>query len=146
MPIAVAAPEPEDTLTPAARRVLYLAEATARERGAREWDTGDLLVGVLAEGSLSITLVTEAGERRLRAEELQARLNPARNRPPSGTQARASVAEAWRQAGRLGHRRLRPDHLLLGLLMQPDSAAERLLAACGASAAELLAHLLSQLP
>jgi ATP-dependent Clp protease ATP-binding subunit ClpA len=67
-----------------------------------------------------------------------------RSRPAFSAPAKAALTMALREAVALHHRRIRPEHLLLGLLSQEGPAWEVLLAA-GCSPEELRRSILAEL-
>lgn len=119
------------SFAPRAREAVKLAISAARERGAAEVGTRDLLSGILAEGTnlalhvlRSIEVEPEAVGNELRG------LEPG---PGTGTGARFGLTAANAlelsvvEALALGHNYVGCEHLLLGLVTEPDGAAGQVL-------------------
>jgi len=128
--------------TPRLRTAVRLARESARSRGASRLGTEDLLLGILQEGSNFAILVIEALEVRrddLR-EELEARMAQAPAEVPGAdvdeltgmaATARRALELAGEEALRLGHNYLGCEHLLLGLVGEPDGLGGRVLRSVG---------------
>lgn len=123
------------SFTQRARDAVKRAITAARERGAAEVGTRDLLFGVLDEG-------TNLGVHVLRAMDVdpaqalqEVRRLP--SEPADGSAARMSVTAANAlelalvEALTMGHNYVGCEHLLLGLVAEPDGAAGQLLRGLG---------------
>jgi ATP-dependent Clp protease ATP-binding subunit ClpC len=146
-----AGPEGEDdawassVTTPRLRAAVEKGRERARARGAAMLGTADLLLGLLDQGSNLGILVIEALDVRrddLR-DEVEARLAQAGadDEGPPDTEvgspggmtatARKALELAGEEALRLGHNYLGCEHLLLGLIGEPDGLGGRVLRSFG---------------
>lgn len=123
------------SFTQRTRDVLKLAIAAARDRGAAEVGTRDLLSGLLAEGTnlalhvlRSIDVVPETVLRELRQIESRTAEGDAAR---FGTTAANTLELTVVEALTLGHNYVGCEHLLLGLVTEPDGAAGQVLRALG---------------
>ncbi|GAA2871924.1 hypothetical protein GCM10010517_32250 [Streptosporangium fragile] len=127
--------------TPRAREVIKLSVEQARASGAAEVGTEHLLGGMLAEGgnlALQVlgALEIEPAEVRRRLDHLGAQ-SPT---PPEdgdaeltfGASAAAALELTVTEATALGHNYVGCEHLLLGLITEPDGAAGQILRGLGA--------------
>jgi ATP-dependent Clp protease ATP-binding subunit ClpA len=134
----IALSDPEARLaawfTARARHAVSLAAEQASDAGAAGIDTGHLLGGLLAEGGNMAVLVL----RSLEIEPAGATAQPAgydTAEAPDGRAAgpAASALElAAIEALALGHSYVGCEHILLGLITEPDGAAGRVLRSLGA--------------
>lgn len=127
--------------TPRAREVVKLAVEQARALGAAEVGTEHLLGGMLAEGrNLALHVL---GALEIDPEEVRRRLDrPGLDAPAStgdaeaelafGAPAAAALEMTVTEATSLGHNYVGCEHLLLGLVAEPDGAAGRILRELGA--------------
>jgi ATP-dependent Clp protease ATP-binding subunit ClpC len=126
--------------TEAARRTLFFARYEASELGGASIGTEHLLIGLLREtGPLVGRILAEAevsytGVRK-DMEELTADRSklPTSVEMPFSEETQRVLVHAEEEANRLGHRYIGPEHLLLGLLREHGTAAERRLAQKGLS-------------
>ncbi|MEV6928632.1 Clp protease N-terminal domain-containing protein [Dactylosporangium sp. NPDC051485] len=109
--------------TARARTVLRLA--AERAAPASTVGTGHLLAGLVDEGSNLALHV-------LRALEIDPAAIPAAGPDPDGTTAAGALELAVTEAAALGHNYVGCEHLLLGLVADPDGAAGQVLRSLGA--------------
>jgi ATP-dependent Clp protease ATP-binding subunit ClpC len=125
-----------------ARTVVQLAAEQARAAGATEIGTGHLLGGILAEGgnlALQVLPAVEIEPGQLRRELDRRTDEPAGE--PAGTggpgpgfseTAVAALQLTITEAASLGHNYIGCEHLLLGLIGEPDGSAGHILRGQGA--------------
>jgi len=123
------------SFTQRARDSVKLAITAARDRGAAEVGTRDLLVGMLTEGQNLALRVLAAMDvdatrvlqdlRRLSSEAVEE--SASRFSPTAANALELTVLEALT----LGHNYVGCEHLLLGLVAEPDGAAGELLRGLG---------------
>ncbi len=128
------APDGLGQFTDRARTAVRLGIEQAAAAGAERVGTEHLLAGLLAEGGNLALRVLRSLE--IDLDELRRAL-PAAGAPGTSTgQLDASAAAALEQAAvesaALGHNYLGCEHLLLGLIAEPDGAGGRLLRSLGA--------------
>lgn len=116
------------------RRVLYQAKVRAVRANAPFIDWDDLLVGALAEASylrLTANIVPErsALDHRVPTQPDHIEFSPVVHR---------LLQSAMLEANRLGHHRIRPDHLLLALFDESDCPAGDLLRGAGVERPQLV--------
>ena len=136
-----------DRFTDRAKAAIEQAEQAAAELGHSYVGSEHLLLGILREGGgqgarvLKQNGLTDAALTRRAAEKL-GRGAPAA--PPQGLSARAKriIELAIGDAGRMGHGFVGTEHLLMGLLREPDCAGARLLMDAGADPDKLYTELL----
>ncbi|MEV0233032.1 Clp protease N-terminal domain-containing protein [Nonomuraea sp. NPDC050786] len=124
-------------LTGRARTVLKLAAEQARAEGAAGVGTEHLLGGMLSEGTNLALRVLHAMD--IQPEQVRRDLAQ-RHQPASGTEAPRSFSGpaanalefAVTEATSLGHNYVGCEHLLLGLVAEPDGTAGQVLRALGA--------------
>jgi len=130
--------------TPRAREAVKLSVEQARVLGATEVGTEHLLGGILAEGSNLALHVLGALE--IDLEEVRRRLDRLGPGAPAsatentsseadlafGGSAAAALEMTVTEATSLGHNYVGCEHLLLGLITEPDGAAGRILRELGA--------------
>jgi ATP-dependent Clp protease ATP-binding subunit ClpC len=124
--------------TARARTVIQLGVARARDAGADHVGTEHLLAGMIDEGSNMGLLVLRALEiepgevnRQLAAQPVDEPVGEPAGHPLDGPAARALELSAT-EAIALGHNYIGCEHLVLGLVAEPDGAAGRLLRSLGA--------------
>ena len=128
------------------RRAIVLAQEEAVSLGHDVLDAEHLLLGLLDEGegvaaralaSLDVT-VEDVRER------VRSRLLPAAGEPPSlppfADAAKKALELALREAFELRHEHIGTEHLLLGLVRDPDSGAAQILERLGATPAAVRAR------
>ncbi len=121
--------------TERAKDVIRLAVAGARERGAAEIGTRDLLRGVITEGNNLALRVLRSVE--VEPETVRRELDRTAAPGPDGpaTSLSRTAANALEltvtEAMALGHNYVGCEHLLLGLLAEPDGAGGAALRALG---------------
>ncbi len=127
-----------ERFTQRARRVLGLAHQEAERMRHTQIDTEHLLLGLIREeGGIAGRVLRELGLDPARVQEITARLFPAGTY--SGGQIDLSedmqqvLKLALEEASRLGHQYIGTEHLLLGLIRLPESAAMQVLRRLGIS-------------
>ena len=127
-----------ERLTQRARQVLVLAHQASEQMHHTAIDTQHLLLGLIREeGGVAGRVLRELGLDPARVQEITARLFP----PESGSVAainidlsddtRQVLRFAMEEANRLGHQYIGTEHLLLGLIRQPNSNAMMVLQRLG---------------
>ncbi|MBB2911816.1 ATP-dependent Clp protease ATP-binding subunit ClpC [Streptosporangium becharense] len=127
--------------TPRTREVVKLAVEQARNEGVTEVGTEHLLGGMLTEGGNLALQVLGALE--IEPAEIRRRLDrPAADSPAAsgacgaeltfGATAAAALELTVTEATALGHNYVGCEHLLLGLIAEPDGAAGHILRGLGA--------------
>src|SRR3954469_3175105 len=133
-------------VTPQARRAVRAARAAARALDHASVDPGHLLLGLMADTSgVAAQALTAIGVDFDAAREAVARLGlpvtpagaSAKRRVPISAAARDALEQALREAGRLGHKHLGVEHLLLGVLRDEQGGAVRALDDVGIAADDL---------
>jgi ATP-dependent Clp protease ATP-binding subunit ClpC len=123
------------SFTQRARDVLKLAITAARDRGADEVGTRDLLLGMLTEGTnlgLRVLQSVDVEPARVLAEVRQLLSKPENGRAARMGATAANVLElSVVEALTLGHNYVGCEHLLLGLLAEPDGAGGEVLRGLG---------------
>jgi ATP-dependent Clp protease ATP-binding subunit ClpA len=169
----IEAPAPTfERFTARARSVLVAADAAARELHRRHVATEHLLLGLFAEpqglaaralSAMSITrdsahaaITAVAGADPVADRMADPAAGPAGSgqaqagqsgagRLPYSPEAAAALRDAVAEALELGHNYIGTEHILLGLLRDPDSRAARILDDLGANAAETRVRLTEML-
>lgn len=124
------------SFTQRAKEAVKLAITAARERDAAEVGTRDLLFGLLDEGTNLALHVLRAIE--VDPAQVLRDVRGLPSEPADGSAARMSVTAANAlelalvEALTLGHNYVGGEHLLLGLVAEPDGAAGQLLRGLGA--------------
>ncbi|KAB8194473.1 AAA domain-containing protein [Nonomuraea phyllanthi] len=127
-------------LSASAREVLRRALDLAGERGAPDLDVLDILDALIDDDAISTTLRTagvDPGRLRDRIDEVA---GPGEAGEPPTTlspAAKRAILDAQRVSRALGSSYIGPEHLLLAIAANPDTAAARLLIEQGVSANEL---------
>ena len=134
-----AATEQLTGFTPRARAAVRLAHEQARTAGAAEIGTEHLLGGLLAEdGNLALHVLRalEIDPDRIRSEIVRRTEDggPVQDHPALrfGARAAAALELTVTEATSLGHDHVGCEHLLLGLVGEPDGTAGRILRSLGA--------------
>jgi hypothetical protein len=137
-------PEARIVVTANARRVVRAARAAARALGHSEAGTAHLLLGLLADDTgpaarclNSIGVEFEAVRDVLATLGLPSGEVERGRRVPIAQAGRAALEQSLREARRLGHAHLGPEHLLLGVLRDDDGAASEALRRTGRSPEDL---------
>jgi hypothetical protein len=116
-------------VTASARHAVRAARAAARALEHPEVETSHLLLGLLADSASPAAVAMDAiGVSFDKARQAIARQHPRqpprrRTRVPISAAAQRTLEQALREALRLGHDHLGAEHLLLGLVRDPASAA-----------------------
>jgi ATP-dependent Clp protease ATP-binding subunit ClpC len=136
-----------ERFTERARRVLVLAQDEARGLSHPVLGTEHILLGLLHEGeSVAATALAELGvvlaEVRARAVELRPSETASPTSVPFTPGARNVLELSLREALRLGHNYVGPEHLLLGMARADDGSALSLLASLGLDASTVRAQVL----
>jgi ATP-dependent Clp protease ATP-binding subunit ClpA len=136
-----------------ARGVVRAAVQGARQRGAAEVGPADLLAGLFAEPegvaakALAAMGVTADAVRAAAGTAAPGQATPPAPgaapgedaqdpRPPFGADARTALRDALAEALELGHNYIGTEHILLGLMRDPDAPVAGWLRSLGASPAE----------
>jgi len=127
-----------ERFTQRARRVLGLAHQEAERMRHTQIDTEHLLLGLVREeGGVAGRVLRELGLEPRRVQEITARLFPPGTYSGGQIDLSADVQTvlklALEEAGRLGHQYIGTEHLLLGLIRLPESAAMHVLRRLGVS-------------
>jgi hypothetical protein len=144
-----------ERFTARARAVLVATNAAARAqgsaRGGAHVEAEHLLLGLFAEPEgLAAKVLTAMDISQARVEAATGIAVPAAptaptapadaalaaDRPPYSAPAKAALRDAVVEAIELGHNYIGTEHILLGLLRDPDAPAARVLAELGATPAE----------
>ncbi|XVU28132.1 ATP-dependent Clp protease ATP-binding subunit [Actinoplanes sp. CA-054009] len=125
-----------ERFTDSARRVVVLAQEEARALDHDYVGTEHLLLGLIREGTAAPGVSVESA--RQRVEEIIGR-GP---RTPDGhipftPRAKKVLELSLREALRLGHDHIGPEHLLLGLLREGEGVASQVLVRLGADVQQL---------
>lgn len=126
-----------ERFTSRARQSMARAEQTARELGHSYVGTEHLLLGLLADGhSAAVRALTGAGvstdQLRQRAGEIIGRGSSRPSGPiPITPRTKKSIELSLREALRLGHNHIGTGHMVLGLMLEGEGVAARVLASCG---------------
>jgi ATP-dependent Clp protease ATP-binding subunit ClpA len=137
---------PVVSFTKRAMSVLQSAQASARAEGLAEFGTGQLLRALLVHGRMAVEVLTalEITPHQIRAaldkrgpagtEAGRARTEPvgAGTEPVMSSQLAAAVELAANESSGLGNGYVGSEHLLLGLIGQPDGVAGSVLRSLGA--------------
>ena len=125
-----------DRFTSQACTAIVLSRQSAHELGHHTIDSCDLVFGLIAtSNAVAARVLTELGlsatalrEHSVRGPQLSG--SPA-SRIPFAAESRTVLDNALREALALGHISLTTGHLLLGVIVTPECAAARMLAALG---------------
>jgi ATP-dependent Clp protease ATP-binding subunit ClpC len=136
-----------ERFTERARRVLVLAQEEARGLNHPVLGTEHILLGLLHEGeSVAATALEELGvslaEVRARAVALRPSDAASPNSVPFTPGAKNLLELSLREALRLGHNYVGPEHLLLGMARADDGSALSLLTSLGLDAGTVRAQVL----
>ncbi|MEV4165922.1 ATP-dependent Clp protease ATP-binding subunit [Nonomuraea dietziae] len=134
-------------LSEPARQLLARAVQIAADRGAPDVDVLDLLAAATEEESgraLLLSSGADPGKLRERVESVSQGGAPGEAPTTFSPAAKRAVLDAQRVSRALGASYIGPEHLLLALAANPDSAAARLLAEEGVSAGELQSATLAE--
>jgi ATP-dependent Clp protease ATP-binding subunit ClpA len=130
------------SVTQRAKDVLKLAITAAGDRGAAQVGTRDLLLGLLTEGTNLALKVLHAidVDPAVVLRDLQ-QLPPAESADQSATRFSTTAANALElsvvEALSLGHNYVGCEHLLLGLVAEPDGAGGQVLRGLGVEAKQV---------
>ena len=124
--------------TERARRVLFFARYEASQLGSTAISSEHLLLGLFRDGTGMTSRIFETAGLDSLAVHFEVG-NAAADRPriatsveiPIGADAKAALRHAAEEADGLRHSHIESEHLLLGLLHQPDSAAGAILTRAG---------------
>jgi ATP-dependent Clp protease ATP-binding subunit ClpA len=129
------------SFTQRARDVVKLAIAAAHDRGAAEVGTRDLLLGILTEGGNLALHVLTSMDVDPPSVLRDVRELPSEREDASAARFSATAANALEltvvEALTLGHNYVGCEHLLLGLVAEPDGAAGELLRGMGVEARQV---------
>ena len=123
-----------EKLTERARRVLSLASAAAVELHHAYLGSEHLLIGLMREGSgVAVKALEELGlEPDAVLEQIERAVEPGSAENPSGElpmtpRAHRALRSAWEQAQQMGQDFVGTEHVLLGLLADPEGLAGQVL-------------------
>jgi ATP-dependent Clp protease ATP-binding subunit ClpA len=142
-----------ERFTDRSRKVMQLANQEAQRFGQGALTAPYVLLGLLKEGSgvaahvlknLDIDLAKLRGAAETLASAGRSE-GDCPGRLPLADDVRQAVLDATAEAGGLGHNYVGTEHLLLGLLRQPDGPATRVLAGCGVTAGAVRAEVMALL-
>jgi Clp amino terminal domain, pathogenicity island component len=127
-----------ERFTDQARATVVAAQVEARRLSHNYIGTEHILLGLLRDDDSAASRTLAQVD--VPAEQVRARileLVPPGTRPPDGhmpftPRAKRSLEEALREAVRLGHDIIGPEHLLLGLMIEGEGTAAQALAQAGA--------------
>jgi ATP-dependent Clp protease ATP-binding subunit ClpC len=127
-----------DRFTPEAREIVVVAHQEARLMRHGHIGTEHLLVALAEQPDVAALGLTRERARAevVRTVGLGEVDGDQYGQIPFTTAAREALEGALGEAMRLGHRQIRPDHLLLAVLRQRDGVARRILVAAGAVPSE----------
>ena len=138
-----------DRFTERARQAIGKAQAAAAELGHSYVGTEHLLLGILREedGMGSRVLVRDGVREEALLDALEKMTGRGTPGPPVQgltSRARRVIELAAADANRLGHSYVGTEHLLLGILREPESTAGRMLLGAGADLNRLYTDILNQ--
>jgi len=142
-----------------AKQVVLIALGAAQRLGAEQVEPEHLLLALADGGTPAARAIAEAGiDREAITATIEADLvamlevvgvpasvvdatpaAPRADRPDFGVHAKRALEQAMREAVRRGHRRLGPEHVLLGALHAPSPTLARVLARLDVEPARLAA-------
>lgn len=134
--------------TEKARRVIFFARYEASQFGSHEIDTEHLLLGLIREDKSLLRWIPK-----LNAEDIRQKIDavslkqasiPTSVDLPLSKTAQRVLRGAGDEADQLAHRHIGTEHLLLGLLAEPDTLAAQLLRKAGADPAVIRLKLAEQ--
>jgi ATP-dependent Clp protease ATP-binding subunit ClpA len=135
--------ESTQRFTHRARRVLSLAQEEAERLNHPVIDTGHLLRGLLRDKSgIAGNVLRDLGTTRENLEPILLELRPAgteelQKTPVLTEEIKQALDLALDEVGRMGHKLIGTEHLLLGLMRQSDTPAIQALARLGISPEEV---------
>jgi ATP-dependent Clp protease ATP-binding subunit ClpC len=122
------------SFTQRAKDVLKLSIASAKDRGTAEIGTRDLLAAILTEGAnlaVHILVSMDVGPETVRRELDALQTLPSNGSARMGSTAANALELAVIEALALGHNYVGCEHLLLGLIAEPDGSAGQVLRTLG---------------
>lgn len=135
-----------ERFTDDSRRVIEIAQEEAVLMQHGHIGTEHLLVGLATEPEV---VALGLDRERARGEVVKTvglgEKHPKSRHIPFTAAAKEAMQTALREAMGLGHRQIRPGHLLLAVLKQRDGVARRVLVAAGAVPSELRATIIERL-
>jgi ATP-dependent Clp protease ATP-binding subunit ClpC len=136
-----------DRFTEPARAIVAVAHEEARLMRHAHVGTEHLLVALARSGDDVLAVYGLTGER-ARADVVRAvgmGDEAGAGERPLTPAARDALDTTLHEAMRLGHDRVEPAHLLLGIVRQPDGVARRILLAAGATPRDVREQVVSRL-
>jgi ATP-dependent Clp protease ATP-binding subunit ClpA len=146
-------------LTDRARAVIESAQEAARSCRYNYVGTEHILLGLLRTPSAAAEVLESTGmtapwvEANIAesagptiGEKEAAVATPFRGRPPFAPRAKKVLDFAWREARGLRQESVDAEHILLGLMLEQDGGAARILRECGTDPAEIRAEAFRRLP
>lgn len=140
-----------ERFTDRARRVLVLAQQEAAPRNHDFLGTEHILLGFAREGEGVAARVLERlniswQDLQDKVEELSPRrAEPVVGSPPFTPSAKRSLEFAWREALALGHNYVGTEHLLLGMIRDPDNPGAQVLYGLGVEPSQVREEVMEML-
>lgn len=130
-----------EPFTDRARKVMQLTNQEAQQLGHNYIGTEHVLLGLIAEGAgVAAFVLKKFGVTLERAREELEKLTPRGSLDPSASiklpqtpLTRSAIEKSMKVARQMNHHYIGTEHLLLGLLAQPDGLACWVLFRCGLS-------------
>ena len=140
----------QDRFTESAKKVITLAQEAATDMGHEYIGTEHLLLGIAREGSgVAAKVLRDAGlDQQLISEILEKYIGRGSGyTQPSGLTPRAKrvLERAIRESVRLGHSYVGTEHMLLGILLEPDCSGAKMIATAGVDANKLYTDIMNAL-
>jgi len=121
-----------ERFTEESRRALFFARATAQQAGRDAIDSEHLVAGVLRAAPATVSahsdpaLTCDAILQHLRLQPWSHGLEPPTQEIPLSPAVQRLLNETVAEADLLGHHRIRPAHMLLAVIGEPDSVSQAL--------------------
>ncbi len=140
-----------ERFTEQARRVVVLAQEEAVSLGHHYIGTEHLLLGIAAGAGPGADVLQALGITQDAARERVTQLTARGPGKPAGhipftPRAKAALEQSLREALSLGHEHIGTEHLLLGVIEDPDGLAVRVLGELGATPAQIRRQVIHQAP
>ncbi len=123
--------------TEKARRVIFFARFEASQFGTPYLEAEHLLLGLLREDTALVGRLSQSGlspdaiRKRIEKESPPGEKIPTSVDMPLSPASKAAMVAAANAAGRLGHKHIGTEHLVLGIMLQKNTLAAKLLAEAG---------------
>ena len=140
-----------ERFTAQARQAVVLAQEEAVSLGHHYIGTEHLLLGIAAGAGPGADVLQALGITRDAARERVTQLTARGPGKPAGhipftPQAKAALEQSLREALSLGHEHIGTEHLLLGVIEDPDGLAVRMLGELGVTPAQIRRQVIQQAP